>query len=486
MSYSRILTRSELLTIATRGLRLIFLFVLPGVFGGTCFAAEYIHRFAPEDKTQITSVAADGAGNIFVCGYTGNRAAIPGARILGPVNADGVTADSFVMKFGADGKAAGASVIGGGQFDYAARVAVDPFGNVIVYGYTQSPDFPTKNALQPGLAGRTDVFVCKFDESCTNLLFSTLWGGSEDESATAMAVDGAGDIVIAGSTVSEGFPSGENSPRSSFYSQPFVAKLAGDGSHLRYAFRFGGSGYEQITAIAADMEGNAFLTGWTSSFDFPALNVLPEFRPVYGDGSAFVAQLAADGSLVFSTLLNGNCDDRPEGIAVNGLGEIFVAGWTCSDVFPASPTAFLSPASRNSYKTFLVKLAPQAAGILTTNLNSFTAYDRYSVVAVSPNGSAFAAGTLGGGFGIPVVAELRTDGSTSAFFDRLNCGDERAGVRAMAVDGAGAVILCGEEFDPDTRRWGSFVSRHQPAAVAPLREPKVTMLSPTGGGRIGP
>ncbi len=231
------------------------------------------------------------------------------------------------------------TLLGGaaGNFDGAADVAVDAAGNAYVVGTTESSDFPTKNAFQATMKGSSDAFVAKFGPG-GELLFSTFLGGSESESATAVAVDAAGAIYVAGSTNSSDFP--KKSPFQSSLggnADAFVTKLAPDGRSLVFSSYLGGSGAESPADLALDSDGLLYVVGTVlgtgGSVSFPAVNPIQQS---YGGGQtdAFASFVAPGGTgLVFSTLFDAGVQDgraggtdRVSSVRVAATGDVFVAG----------------------------------------------------------------------------------------------------------------------------------------------------------------
>ena len=146
------------------------------------------------------------------------------------------------------------------------------------------------------------------------LSYSTYLGGSGVDSGFAIAADAAGNAYLAGQTSSPNdFPVTPAAFQTTFVGpnwDGFVTKLNADGSALLYSTYLGGNGFDRAEAIAVDDAGNAYVTGRTSSGDFPMANPL---QPANNGGSdAFVTKISADGSaLVYSTYLGGSGDDAP-------------------------------------------------------------------------------------------------------------------------------------------------------------------------------
>jgi hypothetical protein len=158
-----------------------------------------------------------------------------------------------------------------------------------------------------------------------------------DEFGVDIAVDGTGNAYVTGYTFSSNFPT-HNALQSAFggLSDTFIAKLTAEGTGLIYSTYFGGSSFDLSSGIAADRAGNAYVTGGTSSADFPTHNAL---QPTFGDdrsgGDAFVAKLSAEGAtLIYSTYLGGSDFDQGFSIAVDGKGDAYVTGRTGSTDFP--------------------------------------------------------------------------------------------------------------------------------------------------------
>jgi hypothetical protein len=308
-------------------------------------------------------IALDASGNAYLTGYT-DSTNFPTAHPLQPALGGQIGRDAFVAKLNAAGSALLYSTyLGGDVDDLGWEIAVDSSGNAYVIGYTTSPDFPTKRPLQERCGGcvqSSDAFVAKLNPSGSALVYSTFLGGEYGESGFDIAVDSLGNAYITGDTSSPNFPTVSplqpalgNSPGTS---DAFVAKLNAAGSALLYSTFLGGSYDDRGYGIAVDESGNAHLTGYTSSPNFPTAHAL---QPAYGGGmnDAFVAKLNAAGSaLLYSTFLGGSGDDLGFSIAVDGSGNAYITGGTASTNFPtASP---LQPAyGGGPIDTFIAKIS---------------------------------------------------------------------------------------------------------------------------------
>jgi hypothetical protein len=229
-----------------------------------------------------------------------------------------------------------ATYLGGSEDDVAHDIAVDGSGNVFMTGPTQSANFPTQIPFDatPG-GGLFDVFVSAFDSSGSGLIYSTYLGGSLDDRSTGIALDGSGNAFVTGTTTSTNFPT--KSPYDDTNGggfDLFVSVLNSTGSDLIYSTYLGGQSNDSGSDIALDSSGNAFVTGWTSSSDFPLKN---EYQGTYGGGTkdAIVSVFNSTGSdLIYSTYLGGNTLDAGAGIVLDDSGNAYVTGNTSSTDFP--------------------------------------------------------------------------------------------------------------------------------------------------------
>ncbi|MBF6651120.1 SBBP repeat-containing protein [Methylobacter sp. BlB1] len=292
------------------------------------------------------SIAVDERGRAYLTGET-NSPDFPVDSALQPTFGGGSAqvGDAFVVQLTADGGAVlYATYLGGRGEDSGAGIAVDRRGRAYVTGWTNSRDFPSVNALQPkfggGAAQVRDAFVAQLTADGSALRYSTYLGGSDFDDGRGIAVDKQGQAYVTGGTVSSDFPTmNALQPKSGGGTDVFVAQFTADGRALRYATYLGGSGGEGGSSIAVDGQGQAYVTGSTSSSDFPIMNAL---QPVLGDNNvpfggrdAFVAKLTKDGAaLRYATYLGGISADDGRSIAVDRLGQAYVTGRTGSSDFP--------------------------------------------------------------------------------------------------------------------------------------------------------
>lgn len=271
--------------------------------------------------------------------------------------------------------------LGGVNQDVGNAIAVDKEGNVYVTGVTQSANFPTHPL--GGLLGPEDAFVTKINAAGTGLVFSLFLGGNGHDGGTGIAVDSAQNIWVTGYTDSDNFPL-----HSQFIStfqgggrDAFVTKIKADGTSLLYSTYLGGSGWDMAHGIALDAAGNAYVTGETTSPNFPIIHWL--VHNYKGEQDGFVAKFASltAGWPDYSTYLGGEGMKTGNAIAVDKDGKAYVAGGI--DVF--------TPPFTDAYFAFVTKLSQTSnvpAEVYTKTLAGGTALG----IAVDGSGCAYITG----------------------------------------------------------------------------------------------
>jgi len=300
-----------------------------GADGSALVYSTYLGGSSSDDGNGI---AVDSSGNAYITGDTASDN-FPTKNPMQESEAGWI--DAFVAKIDADGSALVYSTyLGGSDDDFGSGIAVDGSGNAYITGKTRSANFPTKDPIQASNAGSSDAFVAKIDADGSALVYSTYLGGSDDDFGSGIAVDGSGNACITGFAGSANFPTKNPIQASNTgWSDAFTAKINAAGSALAYSTYLGGSGVDYGDGIAIDSSGNAYITGDTTSDNFPTKNPMQKSKAGWMD--AFVAKIDADGSaLVYSTYLGGSDDDFGSGIAVDGSGNAYITGITGSANFP--------------------------------------------------------------------------------------------------------------------------------------------------------
>jgi uncharacterized repeat protein (TIGR01451 family) len=364
--------------------------------------------------------------------------------------------------------------LGGSGADIARGIAADPTtpGVVFVAGETTSANFPaTSGSFQPTFGKGTDCFVASFNTNQSgpgSRIYSTYLGGSGTDQCYGIAVDASHNTYVVGRTTSTNFPlatklNGNNRGGS----DAIVVKLNAAGSALLYSVYLGGSADEWGLGIAVDSLGQVYVTGLTTSTNFP---VVGGFQTSLGDasGDAFITKInAAGNAFLYSTYLGGNGADQGRGIAVDPLhpGIVYVTGDTSStnmptsngfqlmrggngDAFVAKVDTTKSGSASLLYSTYLGGSgADHGLGIATDGVSAYVtgqtaSSDLYTILAPPKS-----FGTQLSGSSDAFVARIdTTSGQASvAFFTYLGGGSDDSG-SAIAVDAIGDVYVTGQTF----------------------------------------
>ena len=391
------------------------------------------------------AVAADSIGNTYIAGGIGSA----NFGILG-------TEDAFVTKLSPSGSRMFTSFIGGSAADQANGIAVDLQGNIFVTGGTGSLDFPLKGAIQTKTGGSEDAFVAKLAAGGAPLLYSTYLGGNANDSGSAIGIDAAGNAYIAGTTFSADFPTVNPFQATKGAQQDaFVAKISAAGTAWIYVTYLGGNNVDEGNGIAVDSAGNAYVTGYTASTNFPLQSPIRSSTTASVD--AFVTKLNPAGSaLVYSTYLGGSATDYATAIAVDSSGNAYVTGIVTSDDFPLVNPIDPKLASHAVDDIFVTKLNPAGSALVySTYLGGGSADDPYAI-AVDSSGNAYITGRTNSSdfplvkaiqstrFAFDMfVAEINPAGSGLVFSTFLGGNGSESG-RGIAVDQLGNIHIAGE------------------------------------------
>ena len=360
-------------------------------------------------------IAVDEEGAAYVAGYT-NSTDFPVVNAFQPQF--GGSMDAFVTKVSPDGTSLVYSTYLGGSGEEESWAVAVTGGTLIVGGTTNSDDFPTRNALQPSRAGSLDNFVTRFSASGTSLIYSTYLGGSGHDALIGAAVDSAGYAYVAGGSYSTDYPMvGPYQPHNGGDRDVVVSKIRPNGAGLVYSTYIGGVGDDLAWAIAV-WQGEAFVTGFTGSADFPVRRAAQTAKGLNTDG--FAVRLSSSGSwLVYSTFLGGNGSyDAGYGIGVQSDGTASVAGFTQSTDFPVA-NAF-QPQNAGSDDAFVTRLAPLGGPLIFSTYLGGSASDFIYGAAVDSAGNIYTTGTThSGDFPVVNAHQPQFGGDHDSFITRI-------------------------------------------------------------------
>ncbi len=280
-----------------------------------------------------TGVATDAFGNVYMAGVTNSPNNIGSGGFQDTL---GGQYDAFLVKFDPSGNRLWATYYGdegneyGGNGTTGSMVATDVAGNVYLAGSTDGYSFNlASGGFQNNRGGGYDGFLVKFDAN-GNRLWATYYGGLSDEEVTSVATDPAGNVYLAGSTVSSnGIASGGfEDTLSSGTVGAFLVKFNTNGNRL-WATYYAGTSQEYGYGIATDTAGNVYLTG--AAFDTIGI-ASGGFQNTFGGGQedAFLVKFDANGNRLWATYYGGAGNEQGKHVATDIAGNVFMAGFTGS------------------------------------------------------------------------------------------------------------------------------------------------------------
>jgi len=381
---------------------------------------------------QADDVVLDSAGNIYMIGTTAS-ANFPLQNAYQSTCTSCVTGspDVFITELSADGsKLVFSTFLGGSSEDDGNGIALDSSGNIYIDGRSFSSDFPvSSNAFQPTClscsTGLPDVFAAELPPGGASLTYSTYLGGTGEDDAFGIAVDSSGDAYIVGRTNSSNFPT--QSPYQSTLKggfDIFVTKFKPLGAGLVYSTYLGGLSQDYGFAIAVDSKGGAYVTGQTTSNDFPTTTGAYQ-TSFGGNQNVFVAKFKPSGAgLAYSTYLGGTGQDSGRSIAVDAAGNAYVAGATSSTSFPVlnAPQPNFGGGGSNG---FIAKLNPAGSALVYSTYLGGSGTDIAGSIALDKGNRAYIAGETGS-TNFPMANALtgqsKYSGNQDAFVTKLSPG----------------------------------------------------------------
>ncbi len=369
--------------------------------------------------------------------------------------------DIFVTKFRiADSKPIYTAFIGGQSTDRAFAIAADDAGNAYICGETLSKDFPTTNSTESSIMNDSwDGFLTILDPAGTNILYSSTFGGSDDDRFYSMAIDSATNIYLAGETSSGDIPihDGFQQRHRGGSWDGFIVRINHDDLTTAYSTYLGGGGDDTINAIAIDYNQNLIVAGETSSSDLGVVNALsPQFNGGKWDG--FIARLPNGGNGVgFMTYIGGSNDDHINGVNVDSAGNIYLAGETSSGDFYTTSNALQKAYGGGDWDAFITKLLPDGSKAVFSSYFGGNGDDRGFSIDSDSTGNSFLAGSTtsdnlptvtplqgeySGGDGDGFVARFSPSGQALTFASYYG-GNSADSLYSITVDGARSAHFAG-------------------------------------------
>jgi len=402
--------------------------------------------------------------------------------------------------------------LGGSSSESGNGITLDADGNAYVTGSTSSSNFPmaASTPFQDYNKGGSDAFVTKLNSEGTALVYSTYLGGSGNDEGLGIAVDISGNAYVTGSTYSNDFPkAGTPAPFQGTLSggsgsDAFVTKLNSEGTALVYSTYLGGGSNDYGQGIAVDSPGNAYVTGYTDSSNFPMVAGDTPFQDSNKGGSdVFVTKINSEGTeLDYSTYLGGSSNDYGKGIAVDSSGYAYVTGYTFytySSHFPTAGTPF-QDSNEGGSDAFVTKLNSEGSALLYSTFLGGSGDDEGLGIAVDSDNNVYVTGsTLSTDFPTEnsvqstksvsydaFIARFDSTGSTLLYSSYLGGNSEDYG-KGISVDSSGNAYVTGSTDSTDfptknpvqaNKGVGSdaFITKSSTKDITPAPSP------PDGGG----
>jgi len=345
---------------------------------------------------------------------------------------------------------------GGGDVGLAADVGAD--GSIYLAGSTDSINFPLNPASPGGTSGGTDIFITKFNPAGNGLTYSVFVGGSADDTPALVRVDGAGNTIVRGQTMSSNFPTVNAAQAAYGGNQDVVLFKLNPNGGMVYSTYIGGSAFDDcFTGLDIDAAGDAFVGGCTSSPDFPVKNAFQDtyLATATGFNTGFFAKYSPTGTLMFSSFLGGSYSETLYGIVANTDGTFIVAGAAFSTDFPVVNP--IQSTLNGSADGFVAKVKADGSGLIFSTYFGGSGLDYFSRIAGDGVGAIYATGTTdspdfptmnafqpayGGGPHDSFVTKINATGTAVEYSGYLGGSQDDNGF-GISVDGLGVAHVTG-------------------------------------------
>ena len=449
------------------------------------------------------------------------------------VGSENIYRDLFVTKLNSTGTALVYSTyLGGSDYEGADGIAVDASGNAVVVGETFSKDFATTKLGNADSGGNNidAAFAAQLNSPGTGLIYAVRFGGAACENgagATGVKIDTGGNAIVTGVTDCSDFSTTSGSFQPNYAGadpgtggDAFIAKINPSGSAFVWASYLGGTQRDLPYDIALDSSNNVYVTGYTSSLDFPVSSTAFQKTMPSNPGSSFtptsgfVTKVNASGSaIVYSTYLGGSFLDVPHAIAVVGDNAI-VAGLAQSTNFPTT-SGVVQRSLRGIADAFVTRFNSTGSGLVYSTLLGGSADDQATGVAVNSSGNAYVIGTtysgdfpttvygfqrvqLASGGEDDFVTELTPDGKALAYSSYLGGSsyEEDQSFARITLDSSRNAYAAGSTMSTDfpttpgayrTTNKGTFdawVAKISSLCGLGTTNPSVTICKPTANATV--
>lgn len=282
------------------------------------------------DSDVLSKVAVNSQGSIIACGMSRSAnfplGATPAQFLKGNGN-DGVivslspTASSLF----------GGTFLGGNNEDRITNLSISSTNDIVVVGTTSSTNFPLQQPMYPTYGGGlSDAFITRYNQNLSTVLFSTYFGGNNDDVGNAVSFDSQNNIIVGGTTNSTNIPIlNEIYKNNRGGNDVFLAKILPN-RMLDFSTYLGGTNDDNLQDLAVNSFGNIYITGFTNSNDFPLSKDAP-FAENKGSGDMFISKLYRSGqSVLYSTFYGDIFQDISTSLSINSVGTVALGGYTQS------------------------------------------------------------------------------------------------------------------------------------------------------------
>lgn len=342
---------------------------------------HYATYIGGQDEDRGNSIAVNKSGEAFITGYTlSPRFSFPSKTIIGGSIAG---RSVFVCKLSADGSTLQYSAyIGGANHDVGNGIIVNRNDEAIVVGETQSSNFPTTALAYDATynGGSSDVFYFTLNEDGDELLYSTFLGGSGNDRGKAIA-QGASGVYVTGQTNSANFPTTVTAFDTSINGDydAFITKITG--TSLGYSTFIGGIAGDEGNSIDVNSDGDAFITGYTFSPDYP--KTIP--GNIKGIKDVILTRLDKSGSFLnYSRFIGGALEDEGTSIIINSKDQAFIAGTTTSFDFPSVSNGINDADSlKDKEKQVFVMMINETGEVIKKSIKVGGSFDDYKIPSLA-------------------------------------------------------------------------------------------------------
>ena len=341
------------------------------------------------------SIAIDNSGNVYV---TGNSCSSDYPTTTGAYQtSNSGSCNVIISKLNSDLTTLLASTyIGGSYLDYGYSIALDSSGNVYVAGATRSNDYPTTTDAYQTIFNSSgdnpDIIISKLDGNLSNLLASTYLGGESSDEGFSITLDSSNNVYITGNSSSEiDYPTTTGTYKTGYFGNVIVSKLNSDLTTLLASTYIGGSYLDYGYSIALDNSGNIYITGYSSSSDYPTTTNAYQTSKKSNYWDIIISKLNNDlTTLLASTYIGGSNQEYGSSLAVDSSSNVYITGNSYSSDYPTTTGAYQTSYSGSLNDVIVSKLDSDL-----TTLKASTYLGNYSgsAIALDKTGNVYVAGS---------------------------------------------------------------------------------------------